>query len=59
MSFVEVWNEAYNIYTDFDRSEGGRFNDMMSFLRERVKAGDLSEADMHTMASDVMKCADI
>jgi len=55
--FTEIWNEAYNIFTDEDRSEGGRFNDMQRFLLEQVKEGFLSMADKCCMVADIMETA--
>lgn len=57
MTFIEIWNEAYNIYTDEDRTEGGRFNDMQRFLMDQVKAGALSMADKCCMVGDIMETA--
>lgn len=59
MTFIEIWNEAYNIYTDWNRSEGARYNDMQSFLWEQVKQGNLSAADKCTLARDVMATAEL
>lgn len=57
MTFTEIWNEAYNIYTDGERTEGGRYNDMQSFLMDQVKAGHISMADKCYMAKDIMETA--
>lgn len=59
MTFTEIWNEAYNIFTDGDRSEGAQYNDMQRFLEEQVKAGVLSASDKCYMARDVMETAGI
>lgn len=59
MTFIEIWNEAYNIYTDWNRSEGARYNDMQSFLLGQVKQGNLSAADKCTLARDVMATAEL
>jgi len=59
MTFTEIWNEAYNIYTDGRRSEGGRYNDMQRFLLDQVKKGNLSPHDKCIMAHDIMKTADL
>lgn len=55
--FTEIWNEAYNIFTDENRSEGGRFNDMQRFLLEQVRAGFLNMADKCYMVHDIMETA--
>ena len=57
MGFTEIWNEAYNIFTDEDRSEGAQYNDMQRFLEEQVKAGNLGASDKCVMARDVMEAA--
>ena len=57
MNFTEIWNEAYNIFTDDNRTESGRYNDMQRFLMERVKAGAISMADKCHIAADVMETA--
>ena len=55
--FTEIWNEAYNIFTDENKSEGGRFNDMQRFLLEQVRAGFLNMADKCYMVHDIMETA--
>lgn len=57
MTFTEIFNEAYNIFVDGDRSEAAQYNDMQRFLMDRVKAGDLSIVDKCYMARDVMETA--
>lgn len=57
MGFKEIWNEAYNIFTDGERSEGAQYNDMQKFLEEQVKAGNISASDKCYMAKDVMETA--
>lgn len=57
MEFIEIWNEAYNIFTDGERTEGACYNDMQKFLMEQVKAGNLSMADKCVMAHDIMETA--
>lgn len=59
VDFTAIWNEAYNIYTDGARTEGARFNDMQAYLKAQVSAGNLTEADMFTMAADVMRTVDL
>lgn len=59
MTFTEIWNEAYNLYTDGTKSEGKRYNDMQSFLWGRVKAGEISATDKCYIAHDVMETAGI
>lgn len=53
--FTEIWNEAYNIFADEERSDGARYNDMQQFLLDQVKAGELSMADKCYMARDIME----
>lgn len=55
--FTEIWNEAYNIFTDGSRTEGGRYNDMQRYLMECVKAGQITLADKCCMVSDIMETA--
>ena len=57
MTFTEIWNEAYNIYTDGSRSEGRAYNDMQRFLWDQVKKGNLSPIDKCIMARDIMETA--
>ena len=57
--FTEIWNEAYNIFTDGSRTDGGRYNDMQKYLMSQVKAGRLTLADKCHMASDIMETAGI
>lgn len=57
MTFIEIWNEAYNLFTDETKSEGRCYNDMQRFLLEQVKAGNLSMADKCAIAHDVMETA--
>ena len=59
MTFTEIWNEAYNIFTDGERTESGRYNDMQRFLLDKVKAGELSMADKCHMVADIMETAGI
>lgn len=55
--FTEIWNEAYNIFTDGNRTESGRYNDMQRYLMDQVKAGRISIGDKCCMAADVMETA--
>lgn len=57
MTFTEIWNEAYNIFTDGNRSEGARFNDMQRFLMDQVKKGNIGREDKFIMAHDIMETA--
>lgn len=57
--FTEIWNEAYNIFTDGTRSEGACYNDMQKYLLEQVKAGNITMADKCYMVSDIMEAAGI
>lgn len=59
MGFTEIWNEAYNIYTDINRSESAQYNDMQRFLMEQVKAGHLNIADKCYMAKDIMETVEL
>lgn len=56
---LEIWNEAYSIYTDSNRTEGAQYNDMQSFLRDQVKAGNIDMATKFAMAADIMRTADL
>lgn len=57
MTFTEIWNEAYNLYTDGTKSEGRCYNDMQAFLLEQVEAGTISGLDKCYIAHDVMEAA--
>lgn len=57
--FTEIWNEAYNIFTDGSRTEGGRYNDMQRFLMSQVEAGRISLCDKCCMAAAVMETAEL
>ena len=57
MTMIEIWNDAYNIYTDDDRTEAAQYNDMQRFLMNQVKAGNISMADKCYMARDIMETA--
>lgn len=57
MSLLEIWNEAYNIFTDGERSEGAQYNDMQRFLMDQVKSGAISMTEKSKIASDVMETA--
>ena len=59
MGFTEIWNEAYNIFTDSERSEAAQYNDMQRFLEAQVKAGNLSMADKCTMVADIRETAEL
>lgn len=50
---LELWNEAYSIYVD------GDYGQMRNYLREQVKAGNLTEGDADTIAEDVVSTADL
>ena len=55
--FTEIWNKAYNIFTDGSRTESGCYNDMQRYLMDQVKAGRISLADKCHMAAAIMECA--
>lgn len=57
MEFTEIWNEAYNIFTDNERTEGAQYNDMQKYLSEQIKAGNISAVDKCYIAKDVMETA--
>ena len=57
MTYLDIWNEAYNIYTDAGRSEGQQYNDMQKFLSDRVKDGSITALDKCYIARDVMATA--
>lgn len=59
MAYSDIWNEAYNIYTDTNRSEGKQYNDMQKFLLDRVKDGSITALDKCYIARDVMKTAEL
>jgi len=47
--FKEIWNNAYNIYADYD------YGLMWDYLREQVNNGNISYADAETMAEDIVE----
>lgn len=57
MEYTEIWNEAYDLFTDGTKSESRCYNDMQRFLEEQVKVGNLSAADKPVMARDIMETA--
>jgi len=57
MSFTEIWNEAYNLFTDGTKSEGRCYNDMQKYLEDQVKEGNLSVADKAYMVADIRETA--
>ena len=57
MTFTELWNEAYNTFTDGSRSEGAAYSDMQAFLPDAVKNGMISMGDKCRLAADVMETA--
>ena len=59
MNFTEIWNEAYNLFTDSTRSEMKCYNDMLDFLEEQVKLRNLSADDKCCMVQDIMETASL
>lgn len=57
MTFLDIWNEAYNLYTDGRKSESRCYNDTQRFLEERVKAGDITVADKAQIFTDIRETA--
>ena len=55
--FVEIWNEAYNIYTDAGRTDSARYNDMQRYLEIQVKNGSIGVADKAAMVKDIKETA--
>lgn len=53
MDFTEIWNEAYNIYTEQGKAA------MWTWLEQKVKQGEISDADMRVMASDIFNTASL
>ena len=49
MKFVEIWNEAYNLYCEDGEEQ------MWAFLREKVAENLLTEGDAQTMAEDIIE----
>ena len=56
-TMLEIWSEAYSIFTDTERTEGQQYNDMQSYLMECVKGGKLTLSDKCCMAKDIMQTA--
>ena len=57
--FTEIWNEAYNIFTDNNRTESAQYNDMQRFLLQHVRAGHLTMTDKCIIAHDIMETANL
>lgn len=36
---TEIYNKAFDIFFDPNRSEGAKYNDMQSYLREQIRKG--------------------
>ena len=56
---IEIWNEAYNIFTDYNRTESQQYNDMQSYLQDCVRQGKITQLDKCYMAKDVMRTAEL
>lgn len=54
----DIWNAAYDIYTDGERTEGGRFNDMQTYLIGKVKEGIITDNEKFRMVREIMECCD-
>ena len=52
---VEVYNKAFAIYHDVERSESRAYNDMQKYLQEEVKAGRLDGTDKCIIASLILR----
>ena len=59
MDFTEIWNEAYNIYTDAERTDSDRYDDMRRFLQQKVSEGAISAGDKARMTSDIIDTASL
>ena len=57
MTFIEIWNKAYSIFTDGTISEAANYNRTKRFLEERVKAGDIDKAVAGQIFVDVRETA--
>lgn len=59
MTFTEIWNEAYNLFTDDTKSESKCYNDMQRFLEALVKDGSLTVEDKCYMVRDIRETANL
>ena len=59
MTFTEIWNEAYNLFTDGTKSEGKCYNDMQRFLEGCVRDGLLTVEDKCYMVRDIRETANL
>lgn len=55
MEYTEIWNKAYNIFTDENRSEAAQYNDMQKYLMNEVIAGNLPLKDKFYIARDIIE----
>ena len=46
--FVEIWNNAYNVYAD------GDYDLMWDYLREQINNGNISYDDAETIAESIV-----
>ena len=54
----DIWNKAYDIFTDGERTEGARCNDMQKYLWDQVKEGTIDENEKFRMVREIMECCD-
>lgn len=50
-NFIEIWNQAYNIYIDMGKK------DLKEFLKIQTESGSLSKADAIAMEEDIIETA--
>ena len=55
---TSIYGEAAAIYNDPDRTEGCAYNDMQTYLMDRVKSGEISMSDKCRITRNIMENAD-
>lgn len=54
MKYLEIWQEAYEKFTDGSWSEGIRYMNMQAYLMNQVKQGNLSIFDKCIIEHDIV-----
>ena len=49
-----IWNRAYEIFTDPNRSESQQYNHMQQYLESEVKAGNITVLEKCLISHDTM-----
>ena len=57
-TYTDIYGEAAAIYSDPDRTESSAYNDMQTYLMDKVKAGEISMSDQCRITKSIMENAD-